>query len=73
MPSGKILLKANVLVGGNKKTKLAFGLPEQNAGIRGWFEASASRWGRQAGGRYAQAFYSDWPLRSDGPLAAAGV
>jgi bacillithiol biosynthesis deacetylase BshB1 len=50
-----------------------FGGPEQNAGIRDWFGANAARWGRQAGGKYALAFYSDWPLRCAGPLEAAGV
>lgn len=50
-----------------------FGKPEQNSGIRDWFGVNAARWGRQAGGRYAQAFYSDWPLRSAGPLEAAGL
>ena len=50
-----------------------FGRPEQNTGIRDWFGPHATRWGRQAGGKYAQAFYSDWPLRADGPLSAAGV
>jgi bacillithiol biosynthesis deacetylase BshB1 len=50
-----------------------FGRPEQNASIRDWFGPNAARWGRQAGGKYAQAFYSDWPLRLDGPLEAAGM
>jgi bacillithiol biosynthesis deacetylase BshB1 len=50
-----------------------FGRPEQNPGIRDWFGANAARWGRQAGGRYAHAFYNDWPLRLSDPLAAAGV
>ncbi|MDQ3023776.1 MAG: PIG-L family deacetylase [bacterium] len=50
-----------------------FGRPEQNTGMRHFFESNASRWGRVAGGRYAMAFYSPWPLSCSDPLVAANV
>ena len=50
-----------------------FGDPGQNPGIRHFFESMATRWGRWAHGRYAQAFYSPWPLAVDDVLAAAQV
>ncbi|MEZ5337784.1 MAG: PIG-L family deacetylase [bacterium] len=50
-----------------------FGRPEQNPGIRDFFGAHAMRWARQARGKYAQAFYSPWPLAMDSVLSAAGV
>lgn len=50
-----------------------FGRPEQNEQMRHFFEGMASRWGRWAGGKYAQAFYSQWPLAVDDPLAAARI
>jgi N-acetylglucosamine malate deacetylase 1 len=50
-----------------------FGRPEQNPQMRHFFESNASRWGRWAGGRYAQAFYSPWPLSTADPLAAAMI
>ena len=50
-----------------------FGKPEQNTGIRDFFGANAMRWGRQARGKYAQAFYSPWPIALDTVLTAAGM
>ena len=46
-----------------------FGRADQNPGIRYFFESMATRWGRWAGGRFAQAFYSPWPLSVDDVLA----
>lgn len=48
-----------------------FGRAEQNPQIRVFFESMATRWARWAGGKYAQAFYSPWPLIADDVLAAA--
>ena len=48
-----------------------FGRPGINEMIRNYFEGHITRWARWAGGKYAMAFYSDWPLRMDDPLAAA--
>jgi bacillithiol biosynthesis deacetylase BshB1 len=48
-----------------------FGSPEQNPQMRHFFESMAQRWGRWAGGRYAQAFYSPWPLNVSDVLSAA--
>jgi bacillithiol biosynthesis deacetylase BshB1 len=48
-----------------------FGSPEQNPGIRHFFESNATRWARWAGARYAQAFYSPWPLNCADVLTAA--
>ncbi|HES58151.1 MAG TPA: bacillithiol biosynthesis deacetylase BshB1 [Firmicutes bacterium] len=50
-----------------------FGRLDQNPGIRFFFESMATRWGRWAGGRFAQAFYSPWPLSVDDVLQAAQV
>lgn len=50
-----------------------FGQPEQNPGIRHFFESNATRWGRWAGGRYAQAFYTPWPLAVNEVMSAARV
>ena len=50
-----------------------FGKPEQNQFIRMFFESNAARWGRWAGGRYAMAFYSPWPLGVQDVLTAARV
>lgn len=50
-----------------------FGSPEQNPGIRVFFESNAARWGRWAGGRYAHAFYSPWPLGVNDVLSAARI
>jgi bacillithiol biosynthesis deacetylase BshB1 len=50
-----------------------FGKPEQNSGMRGFFESNATRWGRWAGGKYAQAFYSPWPLAVLDPMSASRV
>lgn len=50
-----------------------FGRPELNAQMRHFFESNASRWARWGGGKYAQAFYSPWPLNCSDPLAAANV
>ena len=50
-----------------------FGRPEQNPQIRDFFESHATRWARWAGGRYAMAFYSPWPLTVDNVLTAACV
>lgn len=50
-----------------------FGQPSQNPGIRHFFESNAMRWGRWAGGRYAQAFYSSWPLAVNDVMAAARI
>jgi bacillithiol biosynthesis deacetylase BshB1 len=48
-----------------------FGRPEQNKFMRSYFESMATRWARWAGGRYAQAFYSPWPLAVRDVLSAA--
>jgi len=48
-----------------------FGRPEQNPGMRHFFESSATRWSRWGGGKYSQAFYSPWPLNCGDVLAAA--
>jgi N-acetylglucosamine malate deacetylase 1 len=50
-----------------------FGKPEQNLGIRHFFESNAARWGRWAGGRYAQAFYTPWPLAVNEVMSAARI
>ena len=48
-----------------------FGNMEQNPQVRHFFESMAMRWGRWAGGKYAQAFYSPWPLSVRDVLSAA--
>jgi N-acetylglucosamine malate deacetylase 1 len=48
-----------------------FGRPGQNEHIRVFFESHLKHWARWAGGQYAMAFHSDWPLRMHDPLAAA--
>jgi bacillithiol biosynthesis deacetylase BshB1 len=48
-----------------------FGKPEQNAAMRDFFSGLAMRWSRWAGGRYAMAFYSQWPLSTIDLLSAA--
>jgi bacillithiol biosynthesis deacetylase BshB1 len=48
-----------------------FGDPERNPRIRDFFGSHAQRWARWGGGKYAQAFYSPWPLVMDDVLAAA--
>lgn len=48
-----------------------FGGPQQNPQMRQFFESMAQRWGRWAGGRYAQAFFSPWPLAVGDVLTAA--
>ncbi len=48
-----------------------FGRADQNQQIRVFFESNITRWARWAGGKYAMAFYSDWPLRMHDPLSAA--
>ena len=50
-----------------------FGRADQNPGIRDFFGANAMRWGRQARGKYAQAFYSPWPIALDSVMTAAGM
>jgi bacillithiol biosynthesis deacetylase BshB1 len=50
-----------------------FGRADQNPNMRMFFESLATRWGRWAGGRYAQAFYSPWPLACRDALSAARV
>ena len=50
-----------------------FGTPAQNPQVRHFFESMAMRWGRWAGGQYAQAFYSPWPLSLRDVLSAAQV
>jgi N-acetylglucosamine malate deacetylase 1 len=50
-----------------------FGKAELNQQIRVFFESNAARWGRWAGGRYAQAFYSPWPLGVNDVLSAARI
>jgi len=50
-----------------------FGRPDQNPHIREYFGSHATRWARYAGGRYAQAFYSPWPLTADDVLGAARI
>ena len=50
-----------------------FGKPELNAQMRHFFESNASRWARWGGGKYAQAFYSPWPLNCSDPLTAANI
>jgi bacillithiol biosynthesis deacetylase BshB1 len=50
-----------------------FGRPDQNPQMRHFFEGNATRWGRWAGGRYAQAFYSPWPLSARDVLSAANI
>jgi N-acetylglucosamine malate deacetylase 1 len=50
-----------------------FGSPEQNPGIRHFFESNTARWGRWAGGRYAMSFYTPWPLAVDEVMAAARI
>ena len=48
-----------------------FGRPYQNPQTREYFTSHATRWARHARGRYAQAFYSPWPLAVDDVLTAA--
>ena len=48
-----------------------FGRPDQNPNIRMFFESHATRWARWVGGKYAQAFYSQWPLAVHDVLDAA--
>jgi len=50
-----------------------FGRGDQNPGIRHFFESNALRWGRWAGGRYAQAFYTPWPLAAQDVMSAARI
>jgi N-acetylglucosamine malate deacetylase 1 len=50
-----------------------FGRPEQNQGVRHFFESMASRWGRWGGGRYAQAFYTPWPLAVQDVMSASRI
>jgi len=50
-----------------------FGREEQNPGMRHFFTGMAARWGRIAGGQFAQAFYSPWPLVHGDVLTAAQV